>query len=203
MNTEELKKRDYIVAIDSSGSMSTPHKSGKTRWAYAQEQTEALARKCAEFDSDGIEIKVFASGVKSYNNTIPDKVTQIFKENEPRNSTDTAKLMRQIFEEYFERKRTDKMVKPITVLVVTDGMPDDQQAVANEIIAATKKLDNENEIGISFIQVGNDQGATKFLKFLDDELVKQGAKYDIVDCKTEDEMENTSLTDVLIMAVTD
>jgi hypothetical protein len=56
--------------------------------------------------------------------------------------------------------------------VITDGVPtDDPESV---IIAAARRLDAGNfllsQLGIQFIQVGNDSKATKALKELDDGL---------------------------------
>ncbi|MBA4450098.1 hypothetical protein FHK94_10850, partial [Cylindrospermopsis raciborskii CS-506_D] len=56
-----LNDRDYTLIIDKSGSMSTrDQRGGKTRWEIAQESTIALARKCEEFDPDGITVYVFS-----------------------------------------------------------------------------------------------------------------------------------------------
>jgi hypothetical protein len=46
-----LLTRDQTLILDKSGSMSTPDEpGGKSRWAYAQESTLALARKCEQLD---------------------------------------------------------------------------------------------------------------------------------------------------------
>jgi hypothetical protein len=51
--------------------------------------------------------------------------------------------------------------------------------------------------------VGNDASAREFLKALDDQLVQVGAKFDIVDTLTMDEMADMSLVDVLLNAIED
>ncbi len=201
MTNEELKKYDFVLLLDKSGSMGTKDMpGGKSRWDAAKEATLALARKCAEFDADGITVVPFAGGFKEYENVTggEDKVNQIFKENEPNGSTDTAKVLEATFNKYFASK-----AKPIIVICVTDGEPNDANAVKNVIIAATKKMDRDEEIGVQFIQIGSDPGATAFLKDLDDGLVAKGAKFDIVDTKTTDEMENLTIVDVLLSALSD
>jgi Mg-chelatase subunit ChlD len=201
MTNEELSKRDYVIAIDKSGSMGAKHKN-TTRWKYAQEQTEALARKCAEFDSDGIDVILFAGSVKTYNGVTPDKVSQIFSENEPSGNTATDLALKTVFDAYFSKKAAGN-AKPVTCLVLTDGQPNDQDAVANIIIDAANRIDADEELAVSFIQVGDDAGARAFLQYLDDNLQAKGAKFDIVDCKNEEEMENMTLTDILVAAVND
>ncbi len=71
------------------------------------------------------------------------------------------------------------------------------------IVDATKKMDADEEIAVSFIQAGDDPGARAFLESLDNDLQGQGAKFDIVDTKNEAEMDNLSLEDILVAAVTD
>lgn len=201
-SNEDLAKRDYIVMIDKSGSMSEAHKSGRSRWKHAEENVANLARKCAEFDSDGIDVVVFAGNDKTYNNVTPEKVTQIFAENEPNGSTNTAGALKKVLDGYFTRK-TAGSAKPITVLIATDGIPDDKRAVSQVIKDATLKMESDDEIGISFIQIGDNPEARVFLKSLDDDLTAAGAKFDIVDTKDESEMENITMTDVLMEAVND
>ena len=71
------------------------------------------------------------------------------------------------------------------------------------IVKATKKMDRDEELAISFIQVGNDSQATSFLKALDSQLVGIGAKFDICDIITMDEMGDLTLTEVLLNAIND
>lgn len=202
MTNEELAKRDYVIAIDRSGSMGTPHKGGKTRFQYAQEQTEALARKCAEFDSDGIDVYFFNNQVKSFEGVTPDKVTQIFKESQPSGGTATDLVLLEVFGKYFKKKAAGG-AKPVTLLVITDGEPNDKAAVAKAIVDASKKIDADEELAVTFIQAGDDPGARAFLESLDNDLQSKGAKFDIVDTKNEAEMDNMSLEDVLIAAISD
>ena len=85
--------------------------------------------------------------------------------------------------------------------MVTDGEPDDYKAVMRVIIDASRQIDRDEELGISLIQVGNDREATEFLKALDDQLESAGAKFDIVDTITIDDMQGLTLAEVLLNAV--
>ena len=71
------------------------------------------------------------------------------------------------------------------------------------IIEASRRMDRDEELAISFIQVGTDSQATKFLKILDDELQGAGAKFDICDTITIDDMEDYSLSEILLNAIND
>jgi hypothetical protein len=132
------------------------------------------------------------------------KVIQIFTENEPSGTTDLARVLQDATNNYFQRKASGKTKSNgETIVVVTDGEPDDRKAVMKVIIEASRRMDRDEELAISFVQVGSDAQATKFLKILDDELQGVGAKFDIVDTVTIDDMEDMTLTEVLLNAITD
>lgn len=200
-----LENRDYTLIIDKSGSMATPdQKGGRNRWITAQESTLALASKCEQFDPDGITVYLFSGRFKRYENVTSAKVTQIFQENDPSGTTDLAAVLKHATDDYFQRKGAGQN-KPNgeTILVVTDGEPDDRKAVMRVIIEASRRMDKDEELAISFIQVGSDAQATRFLKVLDDELQSAGAKFDICDTITMEDMEDMSLSEVLLNAITD
>lgn len=200
-----MQDRDYTLIIDKSGSMCTADQpGGKTRWESAQESTLALARKCEQVDPDGITVYLFSGRFRRYDNVTSDKVTQIYQENEPMGRTDLASVLQDALDNYFQRKAGGQ-TKPNgeTILVITDGEPDDRKAVMRVIIEASRKLDRDEEMAISLIQVGKDKMATQFLKALDDQLEGAGAKFDIVDTITIDDMEDMTLAEVLLNAITD
>jgi uncharacterized protein with von Willebrand factor type A (vWA) domain len=192
-----LKNRDYTIIIDKSGSMATKDQPGaRSRWAAAHESTEAFARKCEELDPDGLTLYVFASRFRRYDHVTADRVGSVFVENEPCGGTDLAGVLEHAFEAYFERRKATP--RPETIVVVTDGAPDDEKAVMRMILKAARRVDRQDELAVSFIQVGTDPGARRFLKILDDELVRAGAPHDICSTVTLDEAEGMGLTEVLI-----
>ncbi|OBQ43170.1 MAG: hypothetical protein AN484_13980, partial [Aphanizomenon flos-aquae WA102] len=100
-----MSDRDYTLIIDKSGSMSTPDQAGgRTRWQIAQESTIALARKCEEFDPDGITVYVFSGKFKRYDNVTTTKVAQIFQENDPAGTTNLGSVLQDALNNYFQRK---------------------------------------------------------------------------------------------------
>lgn len=52
-------------------------------------------------------------------------------------------------------------------------------ATTKVIVNAAARINSQEDLSVSFIQIGDDRSATKFLKFLDDNLRPQGAKFDI------------------------
>ncbi len=200
-----IQERDYTLIIDKSGSMSTPDQAGgKSRWEIMQESTLALARKCEQFDPDGITVYLFSGKFKRFDDVTSDKVAQIFMENDPAGTTNLAGVLKDATDYYFQRKAAGK-TKPNgeTILVVTDGEPDDRKAVFEVIVNASRQMEKDEELGISIVQVGSDAQASKFLKALDDQMESIGAKFDICDTVTFDDMEDMSLAEILTNAITD
>jgi hypothetical protein len=114
-----------------------------------------------------------------------------------------AAVLQDAVKNYFLNKTHGKAPGGETIVVVTDGEPDDRRAVIEVIIDASRRMEKDEELAISFIQVGKDSQATRFLKALDDELEGIGAKFDIVDIVTIDDMEDMTLTEVLMNAIAD
>jgi vWA found in TerF C terminus len=200
-----LENRDYTLIIDKSGSMATKDKpGGSSRWQIMQESTLALASKCEEFDPDGMTVYLFSGKFKRYDNVTAAKVAAIFQENDPSGRTDLATVLGDAVDNYFQRKAAGQVpANGEIILVVTDGEPDDRKAVMQVILNASQKLDRDEELAISFVQVGTDEAATKFLKILDDDLGRAGAKFDIVDTITMNDMEDLTLKEVLLSAIND
>ena len=200
-----MQDRDYTLIIDKSGSMSTPDQAGgRSRWDSAQESTLALARKCEQFDPDGITVYLFSSRFKRYENVTSSKVEQLFQENDPAGTTNLAGVLQDAIAHYFQNKAAGQTkAGGETILVVTDGEPDDRKAVMRAIIEASRQMDRDEELAISIIQVGLDATATRFLKALDDELQGAGAKFDICDAITIDDMADMTLAEVLLNAIND
>lgn len=203
---DQLTNRDYVLVLDKSGSMEerdTP--TGQSRWDYAKESTMAIARRVQEYDPDGIVVVPFAGTHRVYENVTPEKVQDIFRENSPMGGTVLGPVLKAVFDSYKSRKAAGQ-TKPNgeLLIVITDGQPQDESEVSKEIVRFGNSLDNaDDEYGIAFFQVGKDRGATNFLRKLDDELVKQGAKNDIVDTKTMEELETIGLQEALVAALND
>jgi hypothetical protein len=198
--SKNLANYDYGVAVDKSGSMSNPGIHAPTRWDEAQETTQAVANKAAQYDTNGIDVIPFNNSHKIYQGVLPSAIAQIFVENDPMGGTDTASMLSGVFAQYLASDRS----KPYLLVVITDGEPNDKDAVKQVIRDFAEQLrpneagDDTDEFGLLFLQVGNDVEATAFLHDLDNNL---NAKFDIVDTKTFDEAENMPLAELLLQAL--
>ena len=186
-NTSFFKKvgsrdqdRDYTIIVDKSASMKL-----QGRWKQAESAVKRLAKSCCECDSDGITLYFFSSHSKTSKGDFPafnkyenvssqENVMKLFaaKENVPKGGTDLTKVL---------RDACKPSQKPSTILIITDGKPDDINTAEKVIIDASHKLKHPEELLITIVQVGNDDKANEYLNELDNKLVDMGAKYDIVD----------------------
>jgi Mg-chelatase subunit ChlD len=193
-----LGEYDYIVAIDTSGSMGSPVKAGstKSRWEAMQESVSAFVRDIEKFDADGIDVVQLGGQNKVWTGVTSSKVQDLFSSVRPMGSTPLAETLTECF------KLAGKSDKKDFIIVFTDGVPDDQNAVARNIVAQSQLQESDDSLTILFVQIGDDAAATAYLSSLDDNLT--GAKFDIVDCKTMAEAEAfPSTADMIVAAIND
>lgn len=189
-----LSEYDFIVVVDTSGSMSSPNKAGqsRTRWEAMQESVGVFVRDIEKIDSDGIDVVQLGGQVQTWQGVTSAKVQEMFNTLSPRGSTPLAEALSAAF------KLAGKSDKKDFIIVFTDGEPDDKIAAAQVIKAQANSQATDDACTVLFVQVGDDAAATRFLKSLDDDL--KGAKFDIVDAKTMAEAEAFPTTAELVVA---
>lgn len=195
----KLSEYDFIVAIDTSGSMGEPVKAGSsvTRWEAVQEAALTFIRDIEKIDQDGIGLVLFGgSNIKAQDGVTAQAARDVFAGAGPRGSTPLAEALTEAI------KLAGKSDKKDFIIVFTDGVPDDKAAAAKVIVDASNKQETDDALTILFVQVGNDAAATAYLTSLDNDL--KGAKFDIVDAKTVAEAEKFATTaDLVIAAIND
>ncbi|KAJ7682082.1 hypothetical protein DFH06DRAFT_1160159 [Mycena polygramma] len=196
---ETLRKYDTVVLLDDSGSMTLPgSKKGKTRWHEAGEALEALAETAQKYDGDGIDIFFLNNKTEALNIKSSSEVRVLFAKVKPSGATPTGERLDQILKPRLRileeaqiepdgtptDKQSGECIKRVNFIVITDGEATDTPKYPI-IDAATRLKAISNlcliQLGIQFVQIGNDSGATKALKELDDDLHRAGHIRDIVD----------------------
>lgn len=178
-----LSSFDTIFLIDDSGSMAG------SSWRQTSDALRTILPICTAHDKDGVDVHFLNtptsptfSGLKN-----PADVERVFSRVRPRGATPTGTRLLALLKPYLlklERVGPDA-VKPINIIVITDGAPTDD--VESVIVSTAKKLDKLDvpawQVGIQFFQVGNEPGAAAALKELDDDLANLhgGDVRDIVD----------------------
>jgi len=177
---------------------------GMSRWQFVQQQAMALSKQTQEIFPQGITVELFSSAnsLRVFHNVDIRQMPEIFAQNHPWGHTDTTGALEAQFNEYFaHRNATGGKCKPLAIAIITDGCPDNPGSLRNLIIEATRAMRNPHEITITFLQIGLDRGGYELLHDLDQNLVRAGAKYDIVDSKPFPEVVQAGLARSLVDAI--
>ncbi|QRV92261.1 von willebrand factor type A domain protein [Ceratobasidium sp. AG-Ba] len=181
---KQLGRYDTQFLIDDSRSMAG------SRWQEARDALAGLAKTALQYDSDGIEI-FFLNAVDS-GRTVKasfsdEDVRQLFASVRQSPGTPTGRRLNDLLTSYINKLETAgaKSIKPLNLIVITDGEPSDDPA--SVIVEAARRLDEGKyplaQVGIQFIQVGDDSWASKALKDLDNHLGTMNSVRDIVDTR--------------------
>lgn len=167
-----LSTFDTVFLIDDSGSMAG------SRWTETLRALETVVPVCVSHDADGIDMMFLNAPDSPWHHNITSAATvrEIFSAVRPRGGTPTGQRINSILRPYTRKleESGEGAVKPLNLIVITDGEPSDD--VEAGLIAAAKKLDRLDapawQVGVQFFQVGRDEGASRHLRMLDDELAQ-------------------------------
>ncbi|EGU73626.1 hypothetical protein FOXB_15862 [Fusarium oxysporum f. sp. conglutinans Fo5176] len=173
-----LSTFDTIFVIDDSGSMA-----GRS-WREVPEALSTIARICTSHDPDGIDVyflnhRSSAVGTEFKHPVDISRSVMPTKSNICLSPSDPAEQPQQVLVFTAFSSPTSP-----TFLAVRPTLSQHHQSI---IVHHAKKLDQieapPHQVGIQFFQVGNELGATKALRELDDDLADQGIR-DMVDTAT-------------------
>ncbi|BEJ16579.1 hypothetical protein CspHIS471_0511840 [Cutaneotrichosporon sp. HIS471] len=200
---EMLRDYDTVFVIDDSSSMLQDG-----RWEEARSAVRYVVNQACKYDDDGIDIYFLNARPPHLEVKDGDYVDDLFDQLEPHGATPTGATLEKILRRYMRRleaataeDREDE-IKPLNIIVITDGEPTDD--LEKVIVKYAMRLDKgdypDTQVGIQFVQVGNDPDATAALKKLDDNLGSLHEIRDMVDT-VRYTGELTSTVKVLIGAV--
>lgn len=197
-----LSKLKLVVLVDDSHSMDL-----NDLWPEAKEALAGVAQLFGQHNTDGIDL-YFLNDTNNQSVGLKDRkeVLRLFDTVVPKGQTPTGRRLRDILNTYISQLE-DRTVshKPISIVVITDGAPDDKKELEDTIVSAAGRLKqsgiNSRELGIQFVQIGKDAGAEEYLKYLDNGLREQYKVDDIVDSTTFDPKEPRFKTDRLLKIV--
>jgi hypothetical protein len=154
---EGVGVRDYVLFIDKSGSMAG------SRWQEARKAIEALAPQITRASPQGSTLYFFNNECTRIDNvTTAEQVHGYFGREKPERGTNLSLALTHAFDMHFQKRPG----KPDTWLIVTDGAPDRPTHVWEVLKDNFAKFRIQNEITISFIQIGASQEATDYLRQL-------------------------------------
>jgi|UniRef100_A0A7S4FEE0 hypothetical protein len=171
---------NYIVIVDRSSSMRSGIWDGTkmaTRWDEAREALKVIAPAVTEADPDGVTVYFFSD---SYTRFASQKTAAecegLFESYSPQGGTELHEVLAAAIKEH--KLSFEQSGRYTRILVVHDGEPANPSSVMQLITDTANSVRSVDELRISFIQCGDDAGATQFLDLLDSGLK---CRYDIVD----------------------
>ena len=208
---EDLKKlKDYQVELilDRTGSMSEKDGTGDlTKFQWCEQNTVKLAQELGNHIPT-LAVTVFNTTFQTYPNCDPAKIHDLYVTLTPEGCTDVIDPLKDRIDHFL--RSHDANHKKLLVAVIHDGMPNEPggpeqapPALKRAIIDLTKSLDSPDQVTITFLQIGDSFEGGRFLTELDDNLVSEGAKYDIVDTKTFAEVKAKGLRQCLLDAISE
>ncbi len=204
-----LRDRDYTVILARTYPP-YPAPPPKDYWQTAYQSVLTLVRHCEALDPDGITLYVSRRGdegdcsFQRYDHVHSDRLYALIEENYPPSEMRLAMVIPEVLEHYFQRKALGQTkANGEIVLVILDGEPSDRLAISRAIIQATHRLDRDEELGLGFLQIGQDPIAQGFLQALDDHLKENGAKFDIVHTQVLDTLAPECLLQFLVEILSD
>ena len=201
-----LRDRDYtIIMAKTQVNPVAPPPGFAERWITAQSSILELARTCEEFHPGGVTLYIASQTAENdctflrHDRVQTSAFETLVEENSAPETIALSQGLQAALDDYFNRKAAGQaQANGQIILIVLDGEPTDRMAIANVIVQATHKIDSNQELGIGFVQIGEDPIAQGFFEMLDDYLEESGAKYDIVDAKILSTIEHDSLTTFLL-----
>lgn len=199
---KKLVPYDVELVIDITGSMNEVDGTGNlSKFEWCHEQVRTLAARLNPYHKT-FTITTFNNAFQTMENCTPERVEEIYAEIHPRGGTDLVDPLEARLHAALGKHRDSG--RPVLIAVITDGepnIPPDPHVVNQAIIAATQRMNDPDQIVVTFLQIGDTFVGRDFCVDLDDNLVNEGARYDIVDTKTFAELKSEGLVDALIDAI--
>lgn len=187
-----VSKYEVILLVDCSGSMNARLADcGKSRLDYVVDES----RDFAKFLSKTITVIPFNSNYAVVEHHPSSDLHRLFQRLDAHGGTDIAAPVKAACAIAMRKS------KPCIVVVMTDGGHNAGQSLPETMIQASRMVRSKGDLVVSFIQIGATGYGYKVLKSLDEDLVSNGAAYDIVDCKYYPEIRQFGLTRVLAEAI--
>jgi hypothetical protein len=186
----------YTLVLDRSTSMNSHDNEGKSRWRIAKDAIEHMAEQIEKLTSGTVHGMTLWMFSDPPHNKYPglrtcDHVEAAFIREKVSGSTDLAGVLNNVFEDHFSHN------EPEHVLVVTDGEPNSKEEVHRVLVKNINSLTDPDNFGITFMQVGCCVDAAEYLHDLQDHLIEQGARHNIVDSLTHEDYDGLSLCGII------
>jgi len=188
-----LSLYDITLLLDDSGSMATME-DGSSRFSVLTEVCKIISFFSVLMDDDGISCRFLNAKIGTEGDNLKsfENIQRLMSNVYPDGTTPIGKTIQtKIFDNMISENLTSRnLKKPMLLITITDGIPDSKSGVVSTIKNCKAKckasIYGENAIAFSFVQIGTDKSATKYL----DELDCHREIGNIIDCTSCYEIES-------------
>ncbi len=193
-NSKSLIKHEIVLLVDSSASMNTNDcPDGKSRWQWCRAQAGNLLKE--NILAGKTSIGLFSSNFSSHAHCSLSDLPRVFENNSASGETNLAPPLKDALTSLSSQLYAGR---PALIAIITDGRPTDVDKVHKLLIETANSLKDPTLLNITFIEIGTPE---KYLKEFDTELVKQGAKADIVSLYPFGEVNKKGMIKILAQSV--
>lgn len=172
-----LGQYDTLFLVDDSDSMMEDGTDIDNKWEITKKLIAEIAPIAVKYDKDGVEVKFINFRPKPEKRKAlkcTEDVMRLFKDLEPCGESLIATALERVLSEYCYQFKHDRAIKSLNLIVLTDGDPspgEDVEKVIVDCARTLRKLEaHPLQVGIQFVQIGDNSGAAAYLNLLDDKL---------------------------------
>lgn len=181
----------------SSSSSKTDKLSGTpaTRWEKSVVALDSIVSQVVKVDPDGVDIVCFGGEDEAqwYRNVTNTKgLEEMVNDKRPRGRCYMGQAMEECIKDAFDKDITKR---PVAILVLTAGKPDDAEGLDATLMGAVTRIADDCStcpLSVTFVQIGNDPDATDYLSHLDNHIqadcAETGETFDLVDTIKDDDI---------------
>lgn len=170
-----------VLLIDHSGSMNGGLGVGPydlSRWGWCRSQITDFSRYCGDRLRGGITLIPFNDSFEVHEHASEKDLEDVFSTIVPSGETDICTPLAEAISSHLDDP--DHENKPVLIVVLTDGLPNQGGSLSKLISQATNALRNHKEMTITFLTIGQAPEGDELIEHLDNDLTNRGAKDDIV-----------------------
>jgi hypothetical protein len=182
-----------VILLDDSGSMQAPGHSAwdfqnqyddwgegrqqrrnKTRWDQAHDLIAGITPLVSRYNRHGIDIHFLNHQRPFFGLHSSQDVHHVFHSVRPGGGTPTGRRVGEILDGYMAVLRYNRSILPLNLIVVTDGEAQDEErlhrTIEHHVTQIVHRGFRAHQFGIEFLQVGDDEDATRHLERLEEEV---------------------------------
>lgn len=149
-----------------------------SRWGWCRSQITDFSRYCGDRLRGGITLIPFNDSFEVHEHASEKDLEDVFSTIVPSGETDICTPLAEAISSHLDDP--DHENKPVLIVVLTDGLPNQGGSLSKLISQATSALRNHKEMTITFLTIGQAPEGDELIEHLDNDLTNRGAKADIV-----------------------